>query len=88
MKYTVIWTPSAEQHLADVWLNAADRVAVTSASQSVDHLLARNPETRGQWLYDTVRTLLVPPLGVQFEVVDQDLIVWVLSAWDTTKTIP
>jgi hypothetical protein len=88
MKYTVHWTPSAEQELADIWMNAADRAAVTSASHTIDRLLAWNPDKRGAARFDTVRTLTVPPLGVDFEVVDQDLIVWVLSAWDTTKAPP
>ncbi|MFL5340827.1 MAG: hypothetical protein ACJ8F7_11820 [Gemmataceae bacterium] len=69
-------------------MNAADRGAVTSASHTIDRLLARNPGTRGTVRFDTVRTLTVHPLGVDFEVVDQDLIVWVLSAWDTTKPSP
>ncbi len=88
MTFTVLWTPSAEQHLADVWLNAVDRDAITAASVWVDHLLARDPEARGHWLFDTVRALAVPPLGVEFEVDVQNLTVWVLSAWDTTKTTP
>jgi hypothetical protein len=88
MRYRVLWTPSAEQELADIWLNATDRGAVTSASHTINRLLTWNPDTRGTLRFDTVRTLTVPPIGVDFEVVDQDLIVWVLSDWDTTQAAP
>jgi hypothetical protein len=85
MKYTVVWTPSAEQDLAAVWLNAANRNAVTSAAHTIDGLLGQDPETRGTLRFDSVRTLLVPPLGVDFEVVEPDRIVYVLTIWDVTK---
>ncbi len=88
MKYMVRWTPAAEQELADIWINAADRGAVTRASHAIDQMLAWNPETRGAPRFDTVRTLSVPPLVVDFDVNDQDLMVWVLSAWGTTKATP
>jgi hypothetical protein len=85
MTCTVLWTPAAEENLATVWMGADDRDAVTSAANTIDRLLGSNPESRGELRFDTVRTLTVPPLGVDFEVVEEDRIVWVLSAWDTTK---
>jgi plasmid stabilization system protein ParE len=89
MKYTVVWTATAEQDLAAVWLGAADRQAVDSAADTIDRLLSVNTESRGTPRFDTVRTLAVAPLAFDFEVVEADRIVWVLSAWDTTKgTVP
>jgi hypothetical protein len=88
MRFRVSWTPLAEQDLAAVWLNADDRNAVTRAATAIDQLLADDPETRGEPLFDTVRTVCLDPLGVHFEVVDADLIVYVLTAWDTTKGTP
>jgi hypothetical protein len=32
MKFTVIWKPTAEQALADIWINSANRSAVTDAA--------------------------------------------------------
>ena len=61
--WIVVWKPSAQQHLAAVWLAAADRASVTAAANEFDRLLATNPENLGQVRFDTVRTLLVPPLG-------------------------
>lgn len=85
MRYTVLWTPAAEQDLAEVWLHAADRVAVTAAADMLDQLLAQNPDQQGEDCFDTVRTLVVPPLGVDFEVVAMDRIVYVLTAWDEAR---
>ncbi len=81
MKYTVLWTPTAEQDLAAVWLNAVDRDAVNSAANTIDAMLHRDPDTRGESRAGTVRILFVPPLGVDFDVQADDRIVYVLSAW-------
>ncbi|HEV3339060.1 MAG TPA: hypothetical protein VG125_01850 [Pirellulales bacterium] len=47
--------------------------------------MARNPESVGELRFDTVRTLAIPPLGVDYEVVDQDRIVYVLSVWNSAS---
>ncbi len=86
MRCTVIWVPSAEQELARAWMNSNDREAVTNAAFAIDQLLAQDPDTRGEVRFDTVRTLSVPPLGVDFEVVEEDRLVYVLSVWDTTAS--
>jgi hypothetical protein len=84
MRFTVTWIPAAEENLADIWMRAADRQAVTSAAQTIDILLANDPQTRGNPRFDTVRMLTVPPLGVDFEVIEDDRLVYVLSAWETS----
>jgi hypothetical protein len=81
MNYTVQWTPTAEQDLAAVWIAAADRDVITSTANIIDALLHRDPERLGEVLFDTVRTMAVPPLGVEFEVIEEDRIVYVLSVW-------
>jgi hypothetical protein len=83
MKYTVVWTPMAESELARIWLDATDRDAITSAAAALDRLLSRDPEFRGEVSFDTVRTLSVPPLGVDFEVIEPDRIVCVLIVWSS-----
>ena len=83
--WTVVWKPSAQQHLADIWLAASNRNAVTAAANKIDQLLAASPEMLGEERFDTVRGLEVFPLGVEFELLDQDRLVWVLGVWDTTK---
>jgi hypothetical protein len=61
MRYTLTWHPSAEQELANIWLNATDRQAITSAANSIDHLLEFDPLSRGEEFYGD-RILVELPL--------------------------
>ena len=81
MKYTVVWTPSAERHLTEIWVDAQDRGTVTSAANSIDKLLAQDPESLGESRNENVRIVFVPPLGVEFEVFCDDRIAYVLAVW-------
>jgi plasmid stabilization system protein ParE len=81
VKYTVVWTPTAEQDLAAIWLAAPDRDAVNSAANTIDAMLGRDPETRGEPRTGTLRVLFVPPLGIDFDVKADDRMVYVLAAW-------
>jgi plasmid stabilization system protein ParE len=81
VKFTVVWTSAAEQDLAAIWMAASDPDAVSQASNTIDFLLVRDPESRGEPSFDTVRILTIPPLGVDFEVQEPDRIVLVLSVW-------
>lgn len=85
MRFRVVWTRSAENDLARIWVGPVDRAAVTSSCEVIDRLLARSPEAAGVGLFDTVRSLYVDPLGVDFEPVSDDLIVYVLSAWTAAE---
>jgi hypothetical protein len=88
VRYTIIWIPPAEQALAAVWLAAADRNAVTWAVTAIDLALAHSPNTSGTVLFDTVRAFEHPPLGVEFEVIDDDSQVFILSVWDVYRGRP
>ena len=79
MRYTVIWTPVAEERLAALWLAADDRAALTSASNAIDRILTRDPENVGDCCFDTVRTLNLHLLGVDFEVIEPTRLVYVLT---------
>jgi plasmid stabilization system protein ParE len=81
MRYTVLWRPSAEQRLAEIWTAAADRAAVARAADSIDAKLAQNPLSQGESRVGNTRVLFVDPLGVYFEVVVDDLRVWVFDVW-------
>jgi hypothetical protein len=72
--------------LAAVWLDEKNRNTVASAADTIDRLLARDPESVGELRFDTVRTLAIPPLGVDYEVIDQDRIIYVLSVWNSAST--
>jgi plasmid stabilization system protein ParE len=86
MKYTVVWTPTAEQDLAAIWMKAGNRDAVTGASSTIDALLERDPVSQGKSRYDTVRVMFEPPLGVDFDVSEDDRLVYVLAVWYIEKS--
>ena len=79
MRYTVFWTPIAEERLAALWLAADDRAAITSAANSIDRLLTLDPAHAGQVCFDTVRTLNRDPLAVDFEIIEAFRLVHVLT---------
>ena len=82
MKYTVAWTPAAEQELASVWLAAANRAAVTTASHRLDYDLTYDPYGRGIARNSSVnRTATDFPLGLDYEIVEDDKKVRVLRVW-------
>ena len=81
MSYTVIWLKSAESELAEVWLNATNRDQVTAAANEIDIRLRANPENEGESRTRQRRILLVPPLGVTFEVHRDDALVRILEVW-------
>lgn len=43
MKYTVEWTVDALNQLAQAWMAALDREAITTASHDLDEELERDP---------------------------------------------
>ena len=80
MRLTVTWHPSASDELAEIWLGATDRAAVTEAAATVDRLLAEDPQTKGEEFYGD-RLLVVSPLAITFSVNETDRIVQVLQVW-------
>jgi plasmid stabilization system protein ParE len=82
MKYTVEWLPKAEQELADVWLRATNRQAVTQAAIGVDNRLAISPEKQGESRPNGRRILFVRPLGVIFRVRINEGRVLILHVWN------
>ncbi len=81
MKYTVLWTYDAEQELAAIWLNASDRAEITAASSAIDRALSVNPLDQGESREGAIRVMFRGALAVEFEVLPDDRIVYVLSVW-------
>jgi hypothetical protein len=81
MNWDVIWVPAAEQELADAWLNAPDRDAVTRAAHLIDVQLETGPNNAGQASTNGRRTLLVQPLGVIYRILQDVRRVEVLHVW-------
>jgi hypothetical protein len=82
MSYTVVWVPAAEQELAQLWMNTARRREVTEAAREIDSRLRAAPAEEGESRAHGCRILLVPPLGVTFEIFPEDRIVRVLDVWE------
>lgn len=81
MKFTVVWVPSAERDLADLWNTASDRAKLSAAADAIDLSLAWDPLSQGEGREGTRRILLVDPLAVSFDVEVQDCRVTVLGIW-------
>jgi plasmid stabilization system protein ParE len=81
MRYTVVWTPTAQQELARIWTAATDRNAVSAASNRIDYLLARNPHGVGESRSASARLLIVEPLAVLYRVEDEDCLVTLGVVW-------
>ncbi len=81
MRYTVLWARPAEQELAAIWMRATDRARITSAANGVDIVLSEDAHEQGESREGTLRVVFAPPLGVEFDVVEEDRIVYVLAVW-------
>jgi hypothetical protein len=74
MIYTVIWAVVAQAQLAERWMNATDRNAVTRAAHLIDQELRVDPDLKGFDFYGD-RSLIVPPLQVVYRIRPDDRIV-------------
>jgi plasmid stabilization system protein ParE len=75
MRFTVTWREQALQELAEIWLEAHDRAAVTLAVDTIDAQLHSNPAQRGISVAEGLRKLVHHPVQVYFEVHDADRVV-------------
>ena len=68
-----VWAAKAENQLAVAWTAAADRNAVTDAAARLDRVLMREPLKVGESRSSSVhRVAYDHPLGVEFEVIEDD----------------
>ena len=80
MTYTVVWRPSAERRLAEIWTIADDRQTVTDATNAIDALLRATPLEVGESRVANVRILTVLPLSVYYDVHEDDRLV---AVWES-----
>ena len=85
MTYTVVWRPSPESALAEIWTSAADRQAVTDAANAIDALLRVEPFEVGESRVANTRILTVLPLSVYYDVHEADRLVAVWAVWRVPK---
>jgi len=79
MKYTVVWKPSVRDRLAEMWIDAPDRRAVSDAAHRIDQLLQEGPADRGESRDEGTRILVELPLAVVYEIAEDDRLVQVLA---------
>ena len=68
-----------ELKLADIWIKASDRQAVTDAVDAIDRLLSLDAMKLGRPVGDGLRVLLKRPIEVLFEVSVDDRIARVIA---------
>jgi hypothetical protein len=68
MNFTVVWKRAAQDELAQIWVDAADRGAVTAASHLIEQQLGRDPMNLGESRSGNARVVFEPPLAVVYRV--------------------
>ncbi len=81
MKYTVVWSPAAERKLASIWVDAVNREVIADVANSLDSQLTRSPYTVGESRPYGQRIAHCLPLGIRFEVHEDDRLVRILTVW-------
>lgn len=75
-RYTVIWQPPTEDHLAEIWVKHPDRRgAITAAANTIDHQLSSDSVGKGTPVHQGLQSLIVFPLQVLFSIEEADRIV-------------
>lgn len=81
MTFTVVWKPTAERLLTEMWLAAADRQSITNAADTIDALLRSDPLTAGESREGNSRLIYVAPLAAYYDVFPDDMLVAVWALW-------
>ena len=82
MNYEVVWDTNSEDELAAAWLAFPDRNAVARAAEWLDRHLAADPPHVGVPRSSSVhRVAYRTPLGIEFEVIEDDKKVIVRGVW-------
>ena len=81
--FTVTWTQSASDQLAEIWMSADSplRNEITSYVQNLDRHLRANADRLGESRELRVRILTDTPLGIEFQVSEPDRLVTVVRFW-------
>jgi hypothetical protein len=75
MSYTVVWKAPAKARLAEIWMAAADRAAVTRAADAIDARLRTSPMDAGESREAEFRIAFIDPLVVEYSVSEPDRLV-------------
>ena len=72
MKYTVLWRPTAERKLNEIWNESANKIAVSQAADDIDAQLRSRASQAGESRDGEARFLSAGPLAVYFDVHEDD----------------
>ena len=78
MKFTVVWTPSALNKLANLWMQAEDAQAVTNSANRIERELKFDAHLKGVPLQQ-FRALYDDPLAVLYLVKLPDCTAWIID---------
>ena len=81
MKHIVVWEPSAERDLTEMWLRSRMRHAINRAADQIDVELERDPHDCGESRDGGRRVMFVWPLGASFKAGENEQEVRVISVW-------
>ncbi|MFO7903668.1 MAG: hypothetical protein ACQESR_10420 [Planctomycetota bacterium] len=81
----MVWKPTAERTLAQIWTDAVDRQAVTGAADLIDAILGSSPRKVGESRAGDTRILTVMPLSIYYDVHDDDRLVAVWAVWQVPR---
>ena len=81
MTYAVVWKPTAEGELAEVWMNASDRTAVAVAAHRLETVLRTDAHEAGESRLEATRILFEAPLGITVHVDEVARIASVIEVW-------
>lgn len=89
MRFLVRWKREADKEALELWVHSDDPDRTMFLINQVIDVLSRDPETVGMPRYDTVREYVAEAeLGVEYEVIPDDMHVMILDVWDHTKGKP
>ncbi len=78
IRYTVVWLKESQDELAEIWMAARTRDAVTAAAHLIDQQLSEDAASKGVELSEGLRAFFAPPLRIIFTARADDRIVEVL----------
>jgi hypothetical protein len=81
MNYTVEWTQPAEDELIALWMAAPDQSLMTTAVHRLEQRLQFNPYVGRAHQSSVNRVVLSSPIGIWFDIIEDDRKVLVLSVW-------
>ena len=82
MKYTVEWTPPAEDELIALWAASTDQALLTLVIHQLEQRLRLDPYRIGRRRQSSVnRVVLSSPIGMSFEIIEDDKKVLILAIW-------